>query len=310
MERINNQAANSNNRELMNKFIKKNCLLCNSSISSVYIQRVVHNCKMLKNLNIEGSVNSKILKCLECGHHYLSPVIEESLIKDYYNRINSEYYDYIPTHARFYEDEKILKAVLTVKSTGRVLEIGCGNGFLLNLFKKNGFDCVGIEPSPKASEYARNVLKLNVINSFLSNETFPQKSFDIILLMDVLEHVYQPLELFNQCNRILNNSGIIVVLTGDISSLNARLWKNKWCYSNYWEHISFFNRTSIDFLLCKTNFKLLSYKKFNHTGSTLSNIYKFFIHNPLMYIYNFILKRKFKHVISSFDHMLVIAEKK
>lgn len=291
-------------------FIKTNCILCNSANSSIYIDNIVHNCQMLKNLNINSIVDSSIMLCLECSHHYLSPIIEENTIKDYYNRINSEYYDYIPSHARKNEDLKILSAVQKLKPKGNVLEIGSGNGFLLNLFKENGYQCTGIEPSPKASEYAKNTLNLNILNTFLTKDTFAENSFDVVLLMDVLEHIYRPIELFNQCNKILKKGGIIVVLTGDIDSLNAKFWKNKWFYFNYWEHISFFSRTSIEYLLLKTDFKLIKYSIFNHTGSYIFNLYKFFIHNILMNMYNVWIKRKFKHTISSFDHMLVIAEKK
>ena len=127
--------------------------------------------------------------------------------------------------------------------------------------------------------------------------------------MDVIEHLYSPNDIIKLCNKILKEGGILVILTGNINSWNARLWGSKWYYLYSWEHISFFNKTSISKLLNIQNFKILQYNSISHTGGLIYNIIRFSILNPLMYVYNFWIKGKYKHISLSFDHMLVIAEK-
>jgi 2-polyprenyl-3-methyl-5-hydroxy-6-metoxy-1,4-benzoquinol methylase len=286
-----------------------NCLVCNDADFDLYLENINHTCGILKTLNINEKIDSNIYKCKNCGHLFLSPVLKDELIANYYNEISSEYFNYEPIHSRINEDKKILNRIQKIKQKGKVLEIGCGNGFFLKLFKDCGYDCTGIEPSPKAFNYAKEYNTLNVINGFLEENTFEKESFDIVLLMDVIEHLYSPNDIIKLCNKILKEGGILVILTGNVNSLNSRLWGSKWYYLYSWEHISFFNKTSISKLLNIQNFKILQYNSISHTGGLIYNIIRFSILNPLMYVYNFWIKGRYKHISLSFDHMLVIAEK-
>ena len=285
------------------------CIVCKNQKNNLYLNNIIHTCGIANTLKIENS-NSDIYICTNCNHYFLSPVIDEKCILEYYNILNSEYFNYSPTYSRREDDLKIVKQVQKIKSKGRVLEIGCGNGFFLKEFQELGYDCIGIEPSPKAAQFANTVNKLNVKHGFLDSKSFEVESFDIILLMDVIEHLYKPNELIELCNKFLKKRGILVILTGDIESKNAKLWKQKWFYLYSWEHISFFNEKSIRFLLEKNGFKIYNYFSIPHTGSNFYNTIRFNLLNPLMYIYNFWIKRKYKHISLCFDHMLVIAEKK
>lgn len=286
-----------------------NCLVCNSNNKSLLYKNIIHTCGILKTLNIHDVVKSNVYVCNNCGHSFLSPVLKSELITEYYTLTNSEYFDRVPLHTRLNEDLKVLDNIYDLKSEGKVLEVGCGNGFLLNLFKEKGYDCTGIEPSPKAAKFAKDNLDLNVLNQLLDKNTFTDNQFDIILLMDVIEHLYNPNELIQICNKILKKDGILVILTGDISAINVKIWREKWYYFYSWEHISFFTKKSLLKLAELNGFSLISIKNISHFRGFLYNLYTLIIHNPLMYIYNFGIKKRYKHINLAFDHILLIVKK-
>ena len=84
-------------------------------------------------------------------------MLKDELIANYYNEISSEYFNYEPIHSRINEDKKILNRIQKIKQKGKVLEIGCGNGFFLKLFKTKGTFKIGPDKptaSIKTSNYA------------------------------------------------------------------------------------------------------------------------------------------------------------
>ena len=74
---------------------------------------------------------------------------------------------------------------LVPKDTRTVLEVGCGNGQLLNKLHKSGFDCFGIGISEEGLKYVK--CKKKLMNG--SNLNFKDNSFDLVICSDVLEHL-------------------------------------------------------------------------------------------------------------------------
>jgi 2-polyprenyl-3-methyl-5-hydroxy-6-metoxy-1,4-benzoquinol methylase len=83
---------------------------------------------------------------------------------------------------------------------GRLLEIGCAGGFFLDEARKRGFDVVGIELNATMATHARTALGLNVIQGRVEDiaRSSLGQSFDIVVLMDVLEHIPDPHALFRK----------------------------------------------------------------------------------------------------------------
>jgi 2-polyprenyl-3-methyl-5-hydroxy-6-metoxy-1,4-benzoquinol methylase len=76
---------------------------------------------------------------------------------------------------------------------GRLLEIGCGPGFLLAEMRALGWTVQGLELSPFAAGYARDTLGLDVTEGAVEAGVFPRDSFDAVFMGDVLEHLPAPL---------------------------------------------------------------------------------------------------------------------
>jgi 2-polyprenyl-3-methyl-5-hydroxy-6-metoxy-1,4-benzoquinol methylase len=86
------------------------------------------------------------------------------------------------------------------KRRGRLLEIGCAGGFFLDEARKRGFDVVGVELNATMANHARDTLGLSVIQGRIEDiDSDPlRQSFDVIVLMDVLEHIPDPRALFHK----------------------------------------------------------------------------------------------------------------
>ncbi|MBN1594221.1 MAG: class I SAM-dependent methyltransferase [Candidatus Coatesbacteria bacterium] len=163
-----------------------------------------------------------VAKCRVCGLVYLNPrPAQESIAdiydEDYYNNPTTVgYADYLKTF-HDYRDvfEQIfnerLEAVSRLKGCGRILEVGCAHGLLLDHFRKHGWDTYGVELSPPSARYAKEELGLYVQNLPLEEADYPDDHFDVILMLDVIEHFPDHKTALSVIRRVLKPDGFIVV---------------------------------------------------------------------------------------------------
>ncbi len=284
------------------------CPICNSNNSCKEFPITHDSSNVLEILELdETDTVVNIVACKNCDHKYMTPVIKQELMGRYYSILNSEFYhsgkEVYNQNKKEYEDYTTI--IKGFKARGKVLEIGCGNGFLLKTLEAAGYDCYGVEPSPLAFGYAKNDLGLQVENSFLAESSFYNEQFDIVILIDVVEHVINMQAMMQELKKVLKPDGMIFIGTGNIGSLNARLAKQNWGYFLSWEHVSFFNKKSMHRLLHDNNFKniiiretSLQHKPLQNGIEFGKNLFKKFV-NPF-------LKRKYYHGIT-FDHFIVTA---
>lgn len=96
---------------------------------------------------------------------------------------------------------------------GALLEIGCSHGGFLALARQAGFQVTGTELSPWVCEFARRTFDVNVLCGRIEKLALPEGSFDVIAMMDVLEHLTDPVGTLKECVRLLAPGGVIVIQT-------------------------------------------------------------------------------------------------
>ena len=99
----------------------------------------------------------------------------------------------------------------------RILDIGCGGGLLSEPMCRLGADVTGIDASSKNIQIAKlhakkNDLKINYICSSPENLK-SNKKFDVILNMEIIEHVEDVDFFLSSCAKLLNKKGIMFVAT-------------------------------------------------------------------------------------------------
>jgi len=138
---------------------------------------------------------------------------------------------------------------------GRVLDVGCGRGVLLQEFRRAGWDVQGTELSDQAAVYARDVLKLPVEIGSLESIGFPASHFDAITLWHVLEHVADPHALLMEANRILKPGGVLLISVPNFGGCEARLFKDKWFHLDVPRHVTHLTKSRLQGVLAATGFQ-------------------------------------------------------
>jgi 2-polyprenyl-3-methyl-5-hydroxy-6-metoxy-1,4-benzoquinol methylase len=100
----------------------------------------------------------------------------------------------------------------------KILDVGCGYGYFLNMASKRGWEPNGVEVVQDAVKSCHDKLGYeNVFQGKLKEVCFSEKSFDAITLWDVLAIVDNPYNELEECNRLLKKGGLIGIRTRNIS---------------------------------------------------------------------------------------------
>lgn len=138
-------------------------------------------------------------------------------------------------------------------SNGKILDYGCGNGWLLSNLRQLGWETYGMDFDDKAIEYCQSV-GLNVSRPDL--EQFPDSYFDAITINHVIEHLHDFDKLLRQCHMKLKSGGKIVIATPNTDSWLLKRYKSNWMQLDPPRHLQLFNLKNLSGLLSQTGFKI------------------------------------------------------
>src|SRR3989339_555277 len=148
----------------------------------------------------------------------------------------------------------------------KILDVGTGFGYLLEAASKMGFNCHGLDISEKAVEISSKKFPAKIVKGDLSSANYPSDYFDVVSMADVLEHIAKPHESISEAARILRPGGLLFIISPNSSSVTRLLAGKNWFQYKH-EHVLYFNRKSLKYLLEKHSFELLDFKlnrkKFN-----------------------------------------------
>ncbi len=159
------------------------------------------------------------VECRSCGVIFLDPQPTE---EDFRMMYSKEYFegDFRCGHEGSYFDDEtlerlsdyaLLERIRRLRSDGNFLEIGCAGGAFLNTARKSGFNARGVEFSEEAARFARQRFGLDVHAGDLASARYPDASFDVVFMGDVLEHLPDPLSTMKEINRVMSGGGILVI---------------------------------------------------------------------------------------------------
>jgi SAM-dependent methyltransferase len=166
----------------------------------------------------------KLYKCLKCGFVSQFPGPGNyTIVNDYQDRYSLDFLKQgkefmYPYRRRVFQDT--LNRILAIKKTGTILDVGCGDGHFLYLCTQKGLKCSGVEESTELSSFASQKTNANIIKGKYNKKMFPAESFDIITLIQVLEHIPIPSKALEIANHHLRKDGILVIEIPSINSPN------------------------------------------------------------------------------------------
>jgi SAM-dependent methyltransferase len=202
-----------------------------------------------------GTALADIVRCTACGHMQLAELPSEAELADAYGQAESG--DYVEEEpGQRATARRALERIERRRSPGRLLDLGCWLGFLLDEARGRGWDTVGVEPSAFASAFARERLGLDLRPGDLFTASLEPGSFDAVVLGDVIEHLPDPGRALDRIASLTAPGGVLYLALPDAGSPVARLLGARW-WSVIPTHVQYFTRASLECLLARHGWELL-----------------------------------------------------
>lgn len=166
--------------------------------------------------DIANEFGITISRCRECRLVYTRTPHPDSQAhylvaeKEYVAKYGAVFRGEAP-HPRDRNYAEQLRLLERFRPPGDLLDIGSHCGFFLRRARERGWRTTGVEPSPVSACLAREQFNLDVKAGSLEEARFPSCSFDVVTLIDVLEHVENPRPLLAEVARVLRSGGLVFV---------------------------------------------------------------------------------------------------
>jgi SAM-dependent methyltransferase len=204
------------------------------------------------------SQHDDILECPRCGMVSSRPTLAGTEILERYADVVDENY--------FTEEEgrrQLFDWVLDVMrgypvGDDRLFEVGANVGLFLDAAREAGWSARGIEPSKWAVETGRARFGVDIEQKPLEELDEPPASADAVVMLDVLEHLVDPLAALRRLRSLLDDEGILALSTVNLSGLHSRVRGANWPWLIR-PHLHYFTPATLDALLRKAGFRMVEW---------------------------------------------------
>lgn len=215
---------------------------------------------------------AQIVRCRNDGLIYVNPRPAVQHIE--HSSTEQIRYDNLPLFTQF--RETVLKrhadALNTIKTEGKILDIGCATGSFLENFNSPKWQLYGVDTSPLGVKLTTERLGAETFCGDLLNAQYPSDFFDLVTTLDTLYYLADPKAALVEIRRILKTGGLLAV---EIPGFNYRRMRDKgllcWLLDGRWsrmlpaslnippaaQHLYYFSPTTFRSLLTKAGFRVL-----------------------------------------------------
>lgn len=233
-------------------------------------------CPLCKELNqselfpVDTSFSKfSIVKCRECGLTRTFPLPTNDILttetSKYYGNSENKFLpllqkirDALMDHRAHY----YLAFRYREKKIPKVLDIGCAEGRLLKAFHEIGCQCWGIEHKDYPKSRFLCSESITYIQRDMELVDLPDKSFDLIFLWHVLEHMDNPDVVIRKAANLLAEGGALVLAVPNFSSLEAEIFKQSWFHLDVPWHKYHFTKKALKYLVKKNDLQIVTISTF------------------------------------------------
>jgi len=235
---------------------KINCPICGEGVDRKIIYS--ENLPVIEQADYSARKNPdnyhyQMVRCTDCGLLFADSIYEVDKLHELYSESDFSYGQELKNLKRTYGN--CLKGIdRLVPSKQKLLEIGCGNGFLMEQALDFGYaEVVGVELSQSAIAQANSRVKDKIIKAAFNPDDFEPNSFDVVFFAMVIEHM-DDLDGFMQgIYKVLKPGGIVLGITHDERSFLSKVLKDKCPIIND-EHVFVFSKTTLKKIFNKHNY--------------------------------------------------------
>ncbi len=240
----------------------------------------------------EGKIFKRFLKknyikCRKCGIYFLQKTEAVSKDSEIYNK-SYFFEEYKKQYGKTYlEDFNNIsvncisrhKIIEKIKTSGKILDVGCAYGPFLDVMNKKGYDCTGIDISEDAVRYVREELGINAFTfDFASSSSLPypaateikkevlspEGNYDIITMWYVIEHFKNTDKIIRKIHGMLNEGGLFAFSTPNYSGISGRKNISGFLESSPDDHFTIWNIKTACCLLPQYGFRIIRVRSTGH----------------------------------------------
>lgn len=214
--------------------------------------------KTLLRNNIEYALHSQesIVRCNACGLIYVNPrLATHSDIETYSDEAETLYF----ANTRMQRTKAFTHVIERLPhwlghSPQTLLDIGCGDGLLVELGQAAGISCAGTEQRESLCQQVRAQLGDSAIVSSDITQ-LASASYDVVCLLNVIEHLRQPKEMIDEIYRLLKPGGILLIHAPNMGGIPAKLQRESWNQIEPFEHFYYFTVKTLNQMLADVGFE-------------------------------------------------------
>ena len=194
----------------------------------------------------------RLVECRRCALVYLNPRPTAEALRAYYPPDYSPYraqrglFGYMTRRLRRREAFQLRRSL---PAAAEVLEVGCAAGDLLVPLREAGFRVTGVELSDQAATIARTEHHLDVHTATLADAPVANKSFDAVIMRNVIEHLPDPKTDLERAASMLRPGGLLFIRTDNVGSLDAHIFGAFWYGFDFPRHLTLFSSETLTALV-------------------------------------------------------------
>jgi SAM-dependent methyltransferase len=167
----------------------------------------------------------RVVRCAQCGFYYVDPMPfwSNDALQMFYGE------EYFVQESIWWHRQRIavdpkrrLDAIEREREEGsvpRLLDIGCGQGYVLEHALQRGWEVYGLEPSQALADRIVSHLGVHVWAKRVEEADLQKESFDIVFSDSVIEHLTEPIEVMRLAWRVLKPRGLFYLVTPNADAL-------------------------------------------------------------------------------------------
>ncbi len=239
----------------------RKCPVCDSRVTTLYYKknRTVPVASYAPTSSDFG-IFYDLYRCDACHTVFASESLSDELMATAYEFSQHDGYMLEQDNRRrnFKHLAKALSRYLDAGEETSVLDVGASTGLFLDTVREvfPHWKLSGVEPSTDAVKKCEEMFDISLRQGVFESIEIAPETHDVVTMLDLIEHIHNPMHVIDAANRCLKPNGLLVITTPNIESWTARFFGRRW-WSFRLMHTLYFSPLSIQQMLARGGFRVV-----------------------------------------------------